>query len=142
MLGQCILYSFLKYNTPKQLLKSLYNDNLSGHMGSQAQEFFSQWTKDNYKTMNNISSEYMRKSFGSNTVNRHKNLQKYTFGGLTNIGTSEMNHSHDSGYDTNREILTGFGQSQTVDNGAVNLVAPTKPKVPSFFEQAYGMTHK
>lgn len=87
-----------------------------------------------------------------------KNLQAYTFGGMTNIKntklysdiaspggmtTSEQNQSLETPMGTGREVLTGFGQSQQVTNpGYVTLSKPTRPKVPNFFDQAYGTDPK
>lgn len=50
---------------------------------------------------------------------------------------SDHNLSSDAGIDTGREVLTGFGGSNMTKSGYVTLDRPARPKVPSFFDQAY-----
>lgn len=94
-------------------------------------------------TSNYVNSSAMR-SMSNNRSKTFKNLQAYTFGGITHVAPSDPNaNSLESGYDSGREVLTGFGQSQTFSQRqAAGLTKPQKPKNPNFFEQAYGMDHK
>ena len=85
---------------------------------------------------------------------KENNLQHYTFGGMTNIKktplftqlrsnkfkpSSDHNFSSDLGFDSGREKLTGFSTSNTnKDENYTKLLRPTRPKVPNFFDQAYG----
>lgn len=121
----------------------MHRDDASGYLGSN-DAFYSQWTRDNYKTSNVIASEALR-SLSSSAQKKIKNLQHYTFGGMTNIAATEaMNNSSEWGVTSGREALTGFGQSQTFSNapGYTTASRPMKAKVPSFFEQAYGLDSK
>lgn len=125
-----------------------------------SEPFYSQWTRDNYKTANSLANDALQSSLANYTSNpsnylpKHKkdrkNLQHYTFGGMTSIRqtplyqqlgktSSEHNMSSDVALSSRREVLTGFGQSQldTRNSGQITLQRPTKPKVPNFFDQAY-----
>jgi hypothetical protein len=50
----------------------------------------------------------------------------------------ESEHNFSSEYDTGREQLTGFGGQSQPNGNLISLQKPMKPKVPNFFDQAYG----
>lgn len=147
-----VTHRFQKWNTPKAL-KTFYNGMSSGYSQPGSNAFFSQWTKDNFKTSSFMASEGIR-SMDSKSSKKRKNLQHYTFGGMTNIrnttmlndmtpnrfASSEFNQSNDGMMETGGEVLTGFGASQSngKSSGYIPLNPPTRPKVPNFFDQAYG----
>jgi hypothetical protein len=123
----------------------------SGAMSNvNSEQFYSQWTKDNYKTMSYMASDAIR-SVNSKPDKKKKNLQHYTFGGFTNIRKTplyyemapnkfniEPEHNFSSEYDTGREQLTGYGGQTHTTAKHISLQRPMKPKVPNFFDQAYG----
>lgn len=100
-----------------------------------------------------MASDAIR-SMDSKASKKRKNLQQYTFGGMKNIrntsmyselnpnkyNPSEFNQSNDGMMETGGEVLTGFGASQSNGklSGFIPLNPPVKPKVPNFFDQAYG----
>ena len=119
--------------------------------------FHSQWTRDNYQTSNLMSSNHLG-SIDSKVTKGRKNLQHYTFGGMTSIRKtplygqlrpnqlmtqSDHNMSSDLGFESGREKLTGFSVSKVGNEGEfIQLQRPQRPKVPNFFEQAYGADAK
>ena len=147
------LNRFEKWTSPK-LLKTVFQSSNSGYSVPYTEAFYSQWTRDHYKTTSDLANSAIK---GQNVkpMNKRKNLQHYTFGGMTNIRNtplygelgpnrfkieSEHAQSFDADFGTGREVLTGFAKSQTSNknSGYVTLQRPTKPKVANFFEQAYG----
>jgi hypothetical protein len=83
-------------------------------------------------------------------INNKKNLQNYTFGGMTNIRKTpvynqlapnkfkiERDRNTSSDFDTGREQLTGFGYSGKGEGDYIRLQRPTKPKNQNFYDQAY-----
>ena len=147
-----LYFRFEKWTTPKYL-KTIQND-FNSQFGANSNAFYSQWVKDNYKTSNYIASDGIR-SVNHKPDQRRKNLQAYTFGGMTNIRNTTMyndltpnkfkiesdyNQSSEFGMETGGEVLTGFGVSQnhTIKPDLITLERPKKPKVMNFFDQAYG----
>lgn len=106
-----------------------------------------------YRTSSHLSYDNS-KTVGSRGTKGTKNLQHYTFGGMTNIRktalynqlahngskqNSAYNPSSEPGFESGRENLTGFGEVRNpTDSDFYNLQKPKKAKVPNFFDQAYG----
>ena len=112
----------------------------------------SQFSKDQYQSSNYLSYDNGG-SMNSKEAKSRKNLQNYTFGGMTNIRKGAMynqpnnnfkintNPIQDSepGFESGRENLTGFGEKNSKQGSDFfNLQRPNKPKVTNFFDQAYG----
>ena len=130
---------------------------MSSKGGSDSNAFYSQWTKNNYITSNHLASQAYRVST-ANPKRKRKNLQGYTFGGITNIRKTKLydeitgsqnpashHMSSEAGFDSGREMLSGFyppSQLTVNPGGGLTLERPTKPKVKNFFEQAYGADYK
>lgn len=127
--------------------------NFSNIPNLQSQGGQSQMSKNQFKGSSHMSYDHTN-SMSSKDLKSNKNLQHYTFGGMTNIRqtplynqlvhnnlkiNSEVTQNSEVDYESGRQNHTGYaGMSSQHEGDYFNLQKPQKAKVANFFDQAYG----